>query len=65
MSSISRHASRATGERPPGEKTSDGEVGYVDLAIKFIGARGLPKMDVGGSADPYFIADLNSHISIV
>jgi hypothetical protein len=45
--------------------TSDKEVTYCDLAIQFIGASGIPKMDVVGSADPYFIADLDGHISIV
>lgn len=41
------------------------EITYNDLTIQFIGASGLPKMDVVGSADPYFIADLDGHISIV
>lgn len=70
ISGISHHhrASHATHESEggvPEEKMSDGDVTYVDLAIQFIGASGLPKMDVVGSADPYFIADLNSRISIV
>jgi len=43
----------------------DGDVTYSDLTIQFIGASGIPKMDVVGSADPYFIADLDGHISIV
>lgn len=47
------------------EKMLDREVTYNDLMIQFIGARGLPKMDVVGSADPYFIADLDGQISIV
>ncbi|TFY83393.1 hypothetical protein EWM64_g618 [Hericium alpestre] len=38
---------------------------YVDLAIKFIGASGLPKMDVVGSADPYFIANIDDRIKFV
>lgn len=32
---------------------------YVDLTIQFIGASGLPVMDVGGTADPYFHADVD------
>jgi hypothetical protein len=47
------------------EEIFDMEVTYNDLTIQFIGANGLPKMDVVGSADPYFIADLDSKISIV
>ena len=38
---------------------------FVDLTIKFIGASGLPKMDVVGSADPYFIAKLDDRLSFV
>ncbi|KAG7086357.1 hypothetical protein E1B28_002317 [Marasmius oreades] len=40
-------------------------VPYVDLTIQFIGASGLPKMDVVGSADPYFVAKLDNRISFV
>lgn len=47
------------------EKMLDSEVTYSDLTIQFIGASGLPKMDVVGSADPYFKADLGGQISIV
>ena len=47
------------------ERMLDGEVVYNDLTIQFIGASGIPKMDVVGSADPYFIADLDGQISIV
>jgi hypothetical protein len=32
---------------------------FVDVTFKFIGASGLPKMDVVGSADPYFVAKLD------
>jgi len=32
---------------------------------KFIGANGLPKMDVVGSADPYFVASIDDKISFV
>ena len=38
---------------------------FVDLTIKFIGASGLPKMDVVGSADPYFVAKLDDKLSFV
>ncbi|KAL0947814.1 hypothetical protein HGRIS_013885 [Hohenbuehelia grisea] len=38
---------------------------YVDLQIQFIGASELPKMDVVGSADPYFVANLDDKISFV
>ncbi|CAA7261022.1 unnamed protein product [Cyclocybe aegerita] len=41
------------------------EVPWVDLQIQFIGASGLPKMDVVGSADPYFIAKIDDKISFV
>ncbi|KAF5393056.1 hypothetical protein D9757_001188 [Collybiopsis confluens] len=37
----------------------------VDLTIQFIGASGLPKMDVVGAADPYFVAKIDSHVSMV
>ncbi|KAF7974235.1 hypothetical protein HWV62_13118 [Athelia sp. TMB] len=41
------------------------EIPMVDLVIQFIGANGLPKMDVVGSADPYFIAKLDDHCHFV
>ncbi|KAI0062169.1 C2-domain-containing protein [Artomyces pyxidatus] len=41
------------------------DVQYVDLSIHFIGASGIPKMDVVGSADPYFIADLDGEIKFI
>ena len=41
------------------------EVKYVDIAVHFIGASGIPKMDVVGTADPYFIAKLEDKISFV
>jgi hypothetical protein len=37
----------------------------VDVSFKFIGARGLPKMDVVGSADPYFVASIDDEITFV
>lgn len=33
--------------------------------LQFIGASGLPKMDVVGTADPYFIAKIDNRISFV
>ncbi|KAF8951954.1 hypothetical protein BDZ97DRAFT_1882085 [Flammula alnicola] len=46
-----------------------GELGfsipYVDISIQFIGASGLPKMDVVGTTDPYFVAKLDDKISFV
>ncbi|KZP16054.1 kinase-like protein, partial [Athelia psychrophila] len=41
------------------------DIPMVDLVIQFIGANGLPKMDVVGSADPYFIAKLDDHCHFV
>ncbi|RDX47319.1 hypothetical protein OH76DRAFT_1405921 [Lentinus brumalis] len=38
---------------------------FVDLTIKFIGASGLPKMDVVGTADPYFVAKLDDKLTFV
>ena len=43
----------------------DAPNGFVDLAIHFIGASGLPKMDVIGTADPYFVAKLDSALTFV
>ncbi|KAH9923704.1 uncharacterized protein BXZ73DRAFT_50836 [Epithele typhae] len=38
---------------------------FVDITVKFIGASGLPKMDVVGSADPYFVAKVDDRLSFV
>ncbi|KIJ63398.1 hypothetical protein HYDPIDRAFT_176087 [Hydnomerulius pinastri MD-312] len=38
---------------------------YVDLVIQFIGASGLPKMDLLGTADPYFHAKLDQKLLYV
>lgn len=74
ISSISRQANSAAHKSKDAardlrnlaeEKMLDGEITYNDLTIQFIGASGIPRMDVMGSADPYFIADLDGHISIV
>lgn len=35
---------------------------YVDVTIHFVGASGLPKMDVIGTADPYFRASLDKRL---
>ncbi|KAF8889818.1 hypothetical protein BD779DRAFT_1519083 [Infundibulicybe gibba] len=47
------------------KKQNSFDVRYVDLQIQFIGASGLPKMDVVGSADPYFVAKIDNKISFV
>ncbi|KAI0081495.1 hypothetical protein K474DRAFT_1688703 [Panus rudis PR-1116 ss-1] len=41
------------------------DVNYVDLTVQFIGASGLPKMDVVGTADPYFVAKLDDALTFV
>ena len=41
------------------------ETKYLDISIHFIGAKGLPKMDVMGTADPYFHAKLENELSFV
>jgi len=73
ISTISRHATHASRKSKDSiidvrnlaeEKLFDGQVTYNDLTIQFIGASGIPKMDVVGSADPYFIADLDGHVTI-
>ncbi|CAG8730607.1 11850_t:CDS:2, partial [Acaulospora colombiana] len=38
---------------------------FVDVTIRFIGANGLPKMDVVGSADPFFVANLDDEIKFI
>ncbi|TFK45912.1 hypothetical protein OE88DRAFT_1708179 [Heliocybe sulcata] len=43
----------------------DLHVSYVDLEIQFIGASGLPKMDLGGLSDPYFVATLDDKIKFI
>ena len=66
ISSISGRAHRAArNARDHAEEGIFDEVTYNDLTIQFIGANGIPKMDVVGSADPYFVADLDGHITIV
>ncbi|KAJ3740958.1 hypothetical protein DFH05DRAFT_1537318 [Lentinula detonsa] len=41
------------------------DVPCVDLVIKFIGASGIPKLDVVGTADPYFVAKIDDKVSMV
>ena len=71
ISAVSRHTARKSKDNivdvqnQAEEKIPNGEVTFHDLTIQFIGANGIPKMDVVGSADPYFIADLDDHLSIV
>ncbi|TDL18925.1 C2-domain-containing protein [Rickenella mellea] len=38
---------------------------FIDVSIQFIGASGLPKMDLVGTADPYFIAKLDDKITFI
>ncbi|KAG5654022.1 hypothetical protein H0H81_008332 [Sphagnurus paluster] len=49
----------------PLELAQRGDVSFADIEIQFIGASGLPKMDVVGLADPYFVANLDGKISYV
>lgn len=55
---------RSNKNRSPGDEHPF-EIRCVDLSIQFIGASGLPKMDVVGSADPYFVAKIDDHITLV
>ncbi|KAF9228957.1 hypothetical protein BS17DRAFT_772815 [Gyrodon lividus] len=41
------------------------ETKYVDLSIQFIGAANIPKMDIVGTADPYFHANLDQKLLYV
>ncbi|KAH9842409.1 uncharacterized protein C8Q71DRAFT_202358 [Rhodofomes roseus] len=41
------------------------EMSFNDLVIQFQGASGLPKMDVVGSADPYFVAKLDGKLQYI
>ncbi|CCM00144.1 uncharacterized protein FIBRA_02171 [Fibroporia radiculosa] len=38
---------------------------FFDVNIHFVGASGLPKMDVVGSADPYFVAKLDDKLTFI
>ncbi len=63
-------AIRKAGEWADGGRSRDLKVldtNYIDLTIHFIGASGIPKMDVVGTADPYFVAkfDGNDRVKIV
>lgn len=48
-----------------GSTSQEGPLSYVDITIHFIGAGDLPKMDVVGSADPYFVAKLGGGLKFV
>ena len=41
------------------------EVRFVDITIQFIGASNLPKMDIAGTADPYFHARIDKALVFV
>ncbi|KAI0689301.1 hypothetical protein BC835DRAFT_261175 [Cytidiella melzeri] len=41
------------------------ETKYVDVAIHFIGANGIPKMDVVGTADPYLVAKIDNTVTFI
>lgn len=45
-------------DRAPGPQHTE----YVDVTIRFIGASGLPKVDVVGLADPYFRASVDGKL---
>ena len=45
--------------------TTDIDMQYVDVVMQFIGASGLPKMDVMGEADPYFVAKIGERLTYV
>lgn len=41
------------------------ETKYIDVTFHFIGASGIPKMDVVGTADPYLIATIDNNLKFV
>ncbi|KAF7791005.1 hypothetical protein EIP86_001964 [Pleurotus ostreatoroseus] len=58
------HARQGVHERAHEWAAAQGvEVKYVDINVHFIGASGIPKMDVVGTADPYFVAKLDNKLS--
>lgn len=60
---VSRNTSRDICTKVKDFKQEAGiETKYADLTIHFIGARELPKTDVAGSSDPYFVARLDGQI---
>ena len=60
------HARQGVQERAHQWAESQGvETKYVDIEVHFIGAEGIPKMDVVGTADPYFVAKLDNNLSFV
>ena len=36
---------------------------FLDIQVHFIGASGLPRMDIVGTADPYFVARIDGEIT--
>ncbi|KAF9239077.1 hypothetical protein BU15DRAFT_47014 [Melanogaster broomeanus] len=60
-------AAKTKAMRDPGVNATTERLGvetqYVDLVIQFIGAVNIPKMDVVGTADPYFNAKLDQRLS--
>lgn len=42
-----------------------GDEAFVDVSIRFIGASGLPKMDIVGSCDPFFVANIDDKIKFI
>lgn len=58
VNSLSRKAAVAAGIEP-----DPGVPAYAyDLAFRFIGANGLPAMDIGALSDPFLVADLDGKI---
>lgn len=68
-SALDRIKSRARDAAQNGVDDSGGAIGtrhtLVDVSVQFIGAKDLPKMDVIGSADPYFIATIDDKIKFM
>lgn len=38
---------------------------FFDITVHFLSASGIPKMDVVGTADPYFVANLDDRLKYV
>lgn len=54
----------ALGKKAQSSPTASDDVpAYAfDLAFRFIGANGLPAMDIGALSDPFFVANLDGKI---
>ncbi|KZV95888.1 C2-domain-containing protein [Exidia glandulosa HHB12029] len=61
---IHQRVNSLTNKDAPGAQTESDDVpAYaVDLAFRFLGARGLPAMDIGALSDPFFVANLDGKI---